>query len=64
MGISSLPSTKKIKSQRASEDIRIAEHFPSEEEAGRVTVVKALKTIKKSDASYGPYETASLRQIG
>ena len=47
---------KKIKSQRASEDIRIAEHFPSEEEAGRVTVVKALKTIKKSDASYGPYE--------
>ena len=46
----------RIKSQRASEDIRIAEHFASDEEAGRVTVAKALKAIKKSESSYGPYE--------
>ena len=49
-------AAKKIKSQRASEDIRIAEHFPNEGEAGRVSVAKALDAIKKSDSSYGPYE--------
>ena len=49
-------AAKKVKSQRASEDIRIAEHFPTETDAGRVSVEKALDAIKKSDSSYGPFE--------
>jgi hypothetical protein len=47
---------RKVKSQRASEDIRIAEYFPNEAEAGKISVPKALKLIKRSDDSYGPYE--------
>jgi hypothetical protein len=46
----------RIKSQRASEDMRIAEFYPSREQAGRVRVVDALKAIKKSEISYGPFE--------
>jgi hypothetical protein len=49
-------AAKKIQSQRASEDIRIAEHYPSEEDAGKVSIAKALKTIKRSDDTYGPFE--------
>lgn len=47
---------RKIKSQRASEDIRIAEHFPTEIDAGKLSVGKALKAIKRSEDNYGPYE--------
>ena len=47
---------RKVKSQRASEDMRIAEYFPNEEEAGKVSVPRALAIIKRSDDSYGPYE--------
>jgi hypothetical protein len=47
---------KKVTSQRASEDMRIAQHFPTEVEAGKVPVLRALSLIKRSDASYGPYE--------
>lgn len=46
----------KIESQRASEDMRIARHFPCEEEAGKFPVVQALKMIKKSGTVCGPYE--------
>jgi hypothetical protein len=47
---------RKVKSQRASEDMRIAEYFPSEAEAGKVSVPRALAMINRSDDTYGPYE--------
>jgi hypothetical protein len=47
---------RKVQSQRASEDMRIADYFPNEAEAGKISVPKALKLIKRSDDSYGPYE--------
>jgi uncharacterized small protein (DUF1192 family) len=46
----------KIRSQRASEDKRIAEFFASEEEAGKVPVEEALRLVKRSAAEYGPYD--------
>ena len=47
---------RKVKSQRASEDMRIAEYFPNEKDAGKVSVPRAMALIKRSDDSYGPYE--------
>ena len=47
---------RRITSQRASEDRRIADLFASEAEAGKVPIHRALAMIKRSDASYGPYE--------
>jgi hypothetical protein len=47
---------RKITSQRASEDRRIADLFASEAEAGKVPIHRALKMIKRSDGSYGLYE--------
>jgi uncharacterized small protein (DUF1192 family) len=46
----------RIKSQRASEDRRIAEHYANEEDAGKVSVVEALKAIKRSGTVCDPYE--------
>ena len=48
--------SRKIKSQRASEDMRIADFFPNEVEAGKVPVAKALKLIKSFNATHGPFE--------
>jgi len=47
---------KSIPTQRVSEDMRIADHFPTKKAAGKMGINKALKAIKRSESSYGPYE--------
>lgn len=60
--------SRKVKSQRASEDMRIAEYFPNEEEAGKVSVRRALAIVKTRPAGGGsdrrpvsPTDAASVR---
>jgi phage N-6-adenine-methyltransferase len=50
---------RKIKSQRASEDMRLAEYFPSEAEAGKVPVRRALALIRGE-----PVEASSMSHSG
>ena len=51
-----LLKARKISPKRASEDMRIATYFPSQEEAGKQSVPVALKAIKRDPQSYTDYE--------